>query len=195
MKKTFLLIVLLVASVALHAQKEVTKFLGIPVDGTKSAMIQKLKEKGFTSSPDVKDALVGTFNGRDVYVYVVTNNGKVCRIMLADVDNMDETGIRIRFNTLCRQFNNNVKYIALSNNTLPDDEDISYNMSVKNKRYEASFCQLPTVLPELTEANNIELYEDCRNRSVWFMICKSGSKYYITMFYDNEYNRAHGEDL
>lgn len=32
-------------------------------------------------------------------------------------------------------------------------------------------------------------------KSVWFMISKYLGMYYITMFYDNEYNRANGEDL
>ena len=48
MKKILSLAVLLVFSLAMYAQKDVTKFLGIPVDGTKSEMIKKLKEKGFT---------------------------------------------------------------------------------------------------------------------------------------------------
>lgn len=38
----------------------------------------------------------------------------------------------------------------------------------------------------------IELYT---NKPVWFMISDLYGKYYITMFYDNEYNRANGEDL
>ena len=50
MKKILSLAVLLVFSLAMYAQKDVTKFLGIPVDGTKSEMIKKLKEKGFTES-------------------------------------------------------------------------------------------------------------------------------------------------
>lgn len=38
-------------AVALYAQdRVVTRFLGIPVDGTKAEMIQKLKAKGFTSN-------------------------------------------------------------------------------------------------------------------------------------------------
>ena len=32
-------------------------------------------------------------------------------------------------------------------------------------------------------------------RPVWFIISEQYGKYYITMFYDNEYNRANGEDL
>ena len=35
------------------AQNDVTKFLGIPVDGTKTAMIQQLKEKGYTYMIDL----------------------------------------------------------------------------------------------------------------------------------------------
>ena len=32
-------------------------------------------------------------------------------------------------------------------------------------------------------------------KTVWFMISENYGEYYITMFYDNEYNRANGEDL
>ena len=32
-------------------------------------------------------------------------------------------------------------------------------------------------------------------KTVWFMISENYGRYYITMFYDNEYNRANGEDL
>lgn len=32
-------------------------------------------------------------------------------------------------------------------------------------------------------------------KPVWFIISDFYGKYYITMFYDNEYNRANGEDL
>ena len=53
MKKLLSLFVMLMLSIALHAQHNVTKFLGIPVDGTKASMIQKLKNKGFTY--DVKN--------------------------------------------------------------------------------------------------------------------------------------------
>lgn len=38
----------------------------------------------------------------------------------------------------------------------------------------------------------MELYS---KKPVWFMISNNYGKYYITMFYDNEYNRANGEDL
>ena len=144
MKNLLTVVMLFVFSTALYAQKDVTKFLGIPVDGTKTAMIQKLKAKGFTPSTWDKNILEGEFNGFDVNVHIVTNNNKVWRIMLADKITQDETGIKIRFNELCRQFENNKKYKSMTDKeqTIPDDEDLSYEMTVNNKRYDAGFYQI-----------------------------------------------------
>ena len=78
MKKLIIFPLLFVAVFA-SAQIEVTKFLGIPVDGNKQQMIQKIKEKGYLYNSNY-DRLEGEFNGRDVFIYVVTNNNKVYRI-------------------------------------------------------------------------------------------------------------------
>ena len=59
MKKVLVLVLATVLSLTTaYAQKDVTKFLGIPVDGTKAAMIQKLKNKGFRYNVS-KDVLTG----------------------------------------------------------------------------------------------------------------------------------------
>ena len=180
MKKILTLAVVLMTTIALFAQeeKDVTKFLGIPIDGYKSEMISKLKAKGFTSTSYDKNVLEGEFNGQDVYIHVATNNNKVYRIMVADKNYVNETNIRIRFNNLISQFENNSKYIGYSNKPIPEDENLSYEISVKNKRYQASFYQ-----------------NGDWNKSVWFMIADFYGKYYICMFYDNCYNQANGEDL
>jgi len=220
--------ILLILPVALHAQKDVTEFLGIPVDGFKPEMIQKLKSKGFTNNPQNKDVLDGEFNGTNVNVFIATNNNKVCRIMVCDANSINEGNIKIRFNKLCQQFLNNKRYLPaspLTDYTLSDDEDISYGLSVKNKRYEAVFYQMPADLDNDAVAKEIqpillskytkeqlsnpteELKEDVRmtvfsylskkysKNSVWFMISELYGKYYISMYYDNEYNRANGDDL
>ena len=144
MKRLLTLSMLFICVTALFAQNDVTKFLGIPVDGSKSEMIQKLKAKGFRYDSEL-DCLKGEFNGRDSYISVVTNNDKVYRIMVRDAMASDETSIRIRFNTLCRQFENNKKYQSVSSESyiIPEDEDIAYNISIKNKRYQASYFQVP----------------------------------------------------
>ena len=80
MKRFFTFSLTIMLAFSALAQKNVTQFLGIPIDGTKTAMIQKLKAKGFTY--DTKnDVLNGQFNGREVILGVVTNNNKVYRIM------------------------------------------------------------------------------------------------------------------
>ena len=177
-------------SAVLFAQVEVTKFLGIPVDGTRSEMISKLKEKGFTSVPGT-DMLEGEFNGNDVYVIVQTNNRKVWRIGMFDTSGCDETQIKINFNNLCRQFEANPKYVGDGDQTIPEDERIRYGMSIYNKRYEGTFYQ---------KSQSVDLKEDAglTNRLVWFMIdedTRNYGKYVIRMFYENGYNQANGEDL
>ena len=147
MKKLLYAIIALLYAATMQAQKEqkdVTKFLGIPVDGYKPAMIEKLKAKGFTPTIADKDILEGEINGTDVNVCIVTNNNKVYRIMLADKNNRGETDIKIRFNNLCRQFGNNPKYRPMTDKeqTIPDDEHLSYEITVNKKRYEAGFYQI-----------------------------------------------------
>lgn len=210
---------LLISSLFIYAQQDITKFLGIPVDGSKSEMIQKLKAKGYTSSPLDKDVLVGEFNGADVNIHVVTNNNKVYRIMICDVNNIDERAIQIRFNRLCEQFVNNSKYssLPLEEYMIPDDEDISYEITVHKKRYEAVFYQktdetfmakqIEAAFPQYTKEQLANPSEELRaeivnfvtqyisKKAVWFMINERLGKYCITMYYDNEYNNANGEDL
>lgn len=107
-------------------------------------MIKKLKEKGFVSSEYDKEMLEGEFNGTDVYVHVVTNNNKVWRIAIEDVNVQDEYGIVLRFNRLCGQFENNRNYSKIDVDfRIPDYEDIEYEMTVNNKRYDAGFYQVP----------------------------------------------------
>lgn len=98
-------------------------------------------------------------------------------------------------------------------------------MLVNKKRYEAAFYQIPLKIDTLSIAEKIKselalkyteeqlsnpteelqkemittglpyLLEIYSKKSVWFMINELYGEYYITMFYDNEYNRANGEDL
>lgn len=145
MKKLALIITTLLLSVSVFAQEDVTKFLGIPVDGFKPEMIRKLKAKGYTEHSYKPDVLVGEFNGRDVEVSVVTNNNKVYRIFVQDAYTVDEYNIKIRYNTLCEQFENNKRYIsmAVEGQYIPDDEDISDQMLYEDKRYEALYFQVP----------------------------------------------------
>lgn len=148
MKKLVIMMIAMMVSFASFAQnKDVTKFLGIPVDGTVASVKQKLKAKGFKQSPFFDNQLEGRFNGYDSYVSIIENNGKVWRISVGDKVFTDETNIRIRFNNLCQQFLKNKKYVPtqkLEEMLISDDTDISYEMTVGKKRFQAVFFQEPS---------------------------------------------------
>lgn len=231
--KKIILMMLILLSVSANAQKDVTKFLGIPVDGYKTEMKKKLIDKGFTYDAQ-NDRFEGEFNGQNVYVYIVTNNNKVWRIAVSDANFVGETDIKIRFNKLCNQFEKNDKYIkaSLKEYRLSESDKIAHEILVNKKRYEATFYQ--KVDPELmntaiiqqkvkeallreytqeqidnpTEEQSKEIqfresmiktnieWELMEKKFVWFMINELYyGRYYITMFYDNEYNHSDGEDL
>lgn len=197
MRKFLTLLAMIAISASVFAQKEVTKFMGIPVDGSPTEMIKKLKAKGFTTDEDAMqvvkrglidwdgpEVLTGRFNGEKVRVFLGVEKNKVWRIYLSDKDSRDETQIKIRFNNLVRQFENNDKYIPyFDEQTIADDEDISYQMTVNKKRYDAYFVQKG-------EDGMVDV-----KREVWFLIIQRFDGYYIYMYYDNKYNEADGSDL
>lgn len=185
MKKMVSIVLSCLFSLSVFAQEEdVTRFLGIPVDGTKSEMIRKLREKGYRYDAS-SGMLEGEFNGTDVIISVITNNNKVYRIMVIDTYPTDERNIQIRFNRLCEQFGNNSRYTSYEEDqTIPDDEDIAYEMTVHDKRYDAAFFQNP-----------IDSLIFSTKKLVWFAIAEQYGKYRIVMYYDNQYNEANGEDL
>lgn len=267
MKTKILILCVILSTLTLmcNAQDKALKFLGIPVDGTKSEMIRKLRDKGFTYMKNGdEDILTGEFNGTDVCIYIATNNNKVWRIYIADDNTRDEYQIKLRFNTLCDQFERNSRYTSFAENQkIPMEEDISFEMEANDKHYEAAYYQIPdnqnlmNDLEELSmrldnlnsgQQNNILdleqqgeaiqdlfsalsaydaktfskydedyfahfisapeeeqlsmsmiLIEDIMSilskRMVWFTISEHYGEYYISMYYDNGYNRSSGEDL
>ena len=223
LKKTLWFFMLLILPIGSYAQKDVTQFLDIPVDGYKPEMIQKLKSKGFTINQNKKDALNGEFNGTDVNIYIVTNNNKVWRVAVLDAILTDETDIKIRFNNLIQQFAKNKRYSTeadstIAKYTIPKDEDVSYEIAVHKKRYEAVFYQKSLKYDSLVNEKEIlyakeklndkekervgdliiETFRETMNglnKQVWFTIDEDYGKYRIVIYYDNGYNKANGDGL
>lgn len=195
MKRFLFLCSLFLITISLSAQNNVTKFLGIPVDGTKSAMIQKLKEKGFIYDA-TNDILEGEFNGQEVFVSVVTDNNKVYRICLFDKNETTESQIKIRFNKLCYQFENNKKYLSIgTHQEIGESEDISYEMLVHKKEYQAAFYQVGNEGAASYYNKSSEEIEQLSQKVVWFKIEERYGKYFIAMYYDNYNNQSNGKDL
>lgn len=226
MKRIISILFAITVSMVALAQKDVTKFMGIPVDGTISEMKAKLKAKGFKEANyGIENQLVGRFNDTDVLVMPMENNGKVYRVCVTNLNPYSETDVRIAYNNLCYQFCRNSKYSPLKEEKeymIPDTEDISYEITVNNKNYEAPFIQLdsisaqkiindalysrfteeeiqhptPEQRKEMREFGVKSLEEISRNKFVWFRIGQiSYGRYIIPLYYDNGYNKNNGEDL
>ena len=158
--------------------QNVIKFLGIPIEGSKKEMISKLKEKGYEYN-STNDVLLGEFNGTDVFLSVQPVNNRVWRIGIVDANDTDEANIKVRFNRLFDQLSNNGKYVLKDGRALTESDDISYEMVVHKKRYEAIFDHKDKTI----------------NGIVWYMIGNEYGKYRILMFYENLDNAANGDDL
>ena len=141
---SFVIGILIMCSTVFGQSEGTLKFLGIPVDGSKSEMVAALKDKGFRYDSN-SGFLVGDFNGRESHIGIVENHGKVYRVVVFDANTSDAGQIRIRFNNLIHQFeNSNDKYYYINqNDKIPEDEDISYEISVNNKQYSAEFIYNP----------------------------------------------------
>lgn len=222
MKKLFYVLIALLFSFTIEAQNDVTKFLGFPVDGKKSKMIKNLKSKGFIEQKFPSgEILHGVFNGTLVDIIIMTENGKVFGIGISDAYTIGAEDIKYRFNKLCEQFIGNGKYVTFKNYIIPEDEDISYEMNIDDKKYTAIFYQLPEestyadfikdykskytkeqlknpskeILADISSSLMSTSFEASMKKPVVFSIDKCEDGYKIIMYYVNKYNRANGEDL
>lgn len=221
MEKLAISIVLSTISI-LNRQKDVTRFLEIPIDGEKLEVVNKLKEKGFVPCQG-DDILEGKFKGSDVYLYIATNDkDKVCRIIVRDKNFVGEEEIKERFNTLCNKFKYASHYISFMNFDIPRGENISNEISENKKEYRAIFFQTlqktdilkinSEIKSKITEicvekGERTILEKECNKflikyllglllkKSVKIAISESNGQYYITMYYDNVYNQTNVEDL
>ena len=108
MKRLAILCIMAIVAISMFAQKDLTTFLGIPVDGSKTEMKQKLVSKGFVPKKlGTNEFLEGEFNGTDVQVYIATNNNKVYRIIISDVNTQNDPKKKKRINKLLHQKQNN----------------------------------------------------------------------------------------
>ena len=167
MKKVFLAAFLMLMVLIGYDQNDnngTIKFLGIPVDGTESQFTSKLRKKGF-SYDSYLSCYTGQFNGQTVNVSIRSNHNVVDRVYIA-FPLMADRYVKAEFNTLLDQFQINKKYVPWDIYTkIPQDEDISYEISVNDKVYEASYSYyapstIRQVLQNPTEYNLSELYTD-----------------------------------
>lgn len=157
MKKLICSILLALMTTLSFGQNNGTiKFLGIPIDGTETQFVTKLKAKGFTYNT-YSQSYKGQFNGKNVDVYIHTNHNLVDRVYVS-FPPTSEKEIKNEFNRLLTQFKSNDKYADLVfNEEIDEKEDISYEITINNKRYQASFSFFD---PDRDEAEMVEAVLD-----------------------------------
>ena len=148
--KRFIILIALVLALAniSFAQNDVTKFMGIPVDGSKKEMIKQLQSKGFKLVNKKLGVLKGEFNGYDSEIYIKTNRNKVNCIYVGDrYSSTNEKNIISRFNRIVKQFCENENYkipfgCTIEDFLIPDSEhQLWYNIKYNDKVYSAYFIQ------------------------------------------------------
>ena len=109
--------------------------------------------------------LVGEFNGRQSNISIVENNNKVFRVAVFDATPIDEGQLKIRYNNLITQFENSKgKYYSITpNERIPETEDISYEIIVHKKQYQATFFYNPIYNNETAKQKIYnESIEECK---------------------------------
>lgn len=104
---------LMFLTLSLNAQNDgIIKFVGIPVDGSKSEMISKLKQKGFTYDYEY-DLFKGKFDGEFITGKIETYNDKVYNIrFMHDVHGFNKSVVINKFNSFVLRYDINEKYIS-----------------------------------------------------------------------------------
>lgn len=166
--KKFLIVVLVLLAFKSFSQ---VKFMGINIEGNKTEVISKLRQKGFKLNSF--GYLEGYTNNKKVLLNVEDYCGKVYRIYYSERSTRNQTEIIDRFNILLKQFENDKRYIKVSGDLIENVESLSYEMNVKNKVYEAVFIQLP---------------KENKNRVRFCITRHYGGDFYIKTYYENLLN-------
>lgn len=202
------------------SNENVFMFLGIPIDGTKEAMISALKENHFNQHYS-GDYLTGIFNGEDVRLYIGTNHGIVDKITVEYPYCSDDNDTRVKYNTLLSRFNRNSKYISINPRIdIPIEEEIYITLNKNSKYYDAIYFFLQPNITRMEWVRQFKQeyqgrynkpldglsYEELEEALfclpselseavsgiVWFTLT---DPHRIKINYVNLNNRPHGEDL
>lgn len=151
-------VMLCMLPLSLLAESKAIRFLGIPVDGPKSEMIEKIKAKGFTYHI-TEDYFTGYYYGYPVYVFVQLENRVVNRIIVYDIPQCNQKEIKKRFNELCTKFDRDKRYRSLSDSIVKirQNEDILKEMRLHQKQYRGLYAQGRT-----TRADSLAIQEALR---------------------------------
>lgn len=135
------------------AQSDVTKFLGIPVDGSVEEMVRKLEAKGFKKTYPYDESRSNFFTGnydgdRNAKIILFSNReGIVYQIRVIKEEQIFNSNLaKYKYNSLVHRFSEKWTYFSANGSEIPEEEDIDEEFREGKSYYSAFFIQLPDSL-------------------------------------------------
>lgn len=176
MKKLVLVLTIILLSINVFGQIKPIEFLGIPVGGSVNYVRSQLENKGFVYI-DEYDTFHGKFDGQDVGVKIMSNKGRVWRIVVLYETSSNKSMIQARYNHVYNSFVNNGKYFYVNGNPINNVTDITpYNVNQQRFKFTA-YPYSP--------------YYGC----AWVQLTYYEGDYGVVLYYENPQNMPDGRDF
>lgn len=137
-------------SLSISAQREVTTFMGIPIDGTTENMIRELNNKNFKllSQHGYNGNIImeGMFNGDWAQIMIFHNRNLVHSIVVS-IRLTGAKAAKTAFNHIHAQMSRSWKYWPHQDSSIPyipNNADIDYELRCDNDKYKLDFSQVFT---------------------------------------------------
>lgn len=138
--KRLLIMLLMFLTLTSYAQ-DVIDFMGIPIDGSVSEMMAKLKEKGFRKT-DKSGTLEGLIDDTPVQLDIHVSKDKIYEICIRfDVED-DKAQIVQCVNNLVGKFKDNPKYKEVQSDMITEDDLAESKLKKEYLGYYAYFMQI-----------------------------------------------------
>ena len=174
MKRILNIIMMTMLALTTQAQQSITEFMGIPVDGSKTSLIKKLKNKGVVNMQCIMDNI-------DYNIKIYDHKGKVYRISLIEKKGTDDPCVAVKkYNDLVTRYKNDTRdYTEYeSNDLIREANSQRYKRFISEGFYYAEFFQV--CVPQLY------------SRRVSIKISDEDGDYRLVNSYYNIYNMPEG---
>lgn len=153
MKRILLLLFVVLFICDCIAQREVTEFMGIPVDGPIHEMKANLLKKGFVPAETLgNNIMTGEFNGRNVMLSIYGHKGQTYSVnVMIHVSGVENA--KVLANLFYMQLSQSCKYLSakgIKDSFIADDEGGDRNIFLNAKAYYETFYQVFTDSDDLS---------------------------------------------
>ena len=173
MIRNILIILSLILTLTAAAQTDVTTFMNVPVNGTRTSMVRKLLKAGLKKAG--KDLLLEDVDGKSFIVTLQTNGKEVCRVTMTPTRGTGDVFLAVQmYNTLIECYRRDCGYCEKEyNREALMADSLNWKRYIKQGMYYAEFFQ----------AADPQMYV----KRVSFRLTEKNGEYCIERRYDNIY--------